>query len=423
MEQVATLDRLCRELRASLEDVKKDVRSLREENARFQFSSREKEEEDGRDKRKLVGRIGIRIKVRDSRDTGVDNGRSVQQDGDEEQIHSVECRKEVHKNEHKKKEIENEHRKNRLKENEDTIKKPTKEEYKAPGTTQDYYSTTQDYYSTTQGKPFIRLVTVMAGLMNSGVSVASVVMSAVFHHPILTPCLTLHGVAQVSAVAGMAVYADVTAQLQHNSHQTRMLQAGRRKNRKSYLIRKEKRVYRSLSINNLREKTGNLIPLEEEVMGETGAWFYVSCKIFTAVSVAFLLPVTTVGTVIIYSVWTDPSESSSHYGVLTSYSRVVFITYDVLYLGIFMYFFCVNSCSPLFGEDKQPALSTSDLAYMYKKCERRAQAFQQAYRNCKVSPLMDYNNTSPGNMYLRSILEIYLKSRHLPVQSITRLEK
>lgn len=92
----------------------------------------------------------------------------------------------------------------------------------------------------------------------------------------------------------MAVYADVMATLRHNLRQAWLQRLGKRKS-KSYLTSKEKRIYRSFSINNLREKTGELIPLEEEVKDKKGAWFFVLCKIFSALSLASLLPLTVVG--------------------------------------------------------------------------------------------------------------------------------
>ncbi|MPC17566.1 hypothetical protein E2C01_010429 [Portunus trituberculatus] len=124
-----------------------------------------------------------------------------------------------------------------------------------------------------------REVTVAAaGALNIGVAVASVAVSAVYHdrcllHPRVPFGLAMHGAAQVVAVFGLGLGADVTEQLQYRLYRARLRQRGRRNKKKSFLYRKEHRVYKSLSVDNVRRKTFGFIP------DERAMWFCcISCE-------------------------------------------------------------------------------------------------------------------------------------------------
>lgn len=103
------------------------------------------------------------------------------------------------------------------------------------------------------------------------------------------------GVSQITAVVGVVVFCDVTTQLRYNLVHAKLRQSPRKRMRVSWLFSKVKKVYGNPSLDNLREKTGSLIPKEGEVEDWKGAWFYITCKTFTFLSLALLLPLTIVG--------------------------------------------------------------------------------------------------------------------------------
>lgn len=103
------------------------------------------------------------------------------------------------------------------------------------------------------------------------------------------------GVGQITAVVGVVVYCDVTTQLRYNFVNTNLRKSHRKRIRISWLISKVKKVYGNPSLDNLREKTGSLIPKEGEVEDWKDAYFYITCKTFTYLSLALLPPITIVG--------------------------------------------------------------------------------------------------------------------------------
>lgn len=103
------------------------------------------------------------------------------------------------------------------------------------------------------------------------------------------------GAAQVVAVFGLALRADLKAHLQHSLHEARLRQRGRRRNKRSYLYRREHRVYKSLSVENLRVKTFGLIPEERAVAGRHRAWWCITAQVFAGLSISLLPPLTTLG--------------------------------------------------------------------------------------------------------------------------------
>lgn len=103
------------------------------------------------------------------------------------------------------------------------------------------------------------------------------------------------GAAQVVAVFGLCLGADVTEHLQYRLYRARLWQRGRRNKKKSFLYRREHRVYKSLSVDNLRRKTCGFIPDERAVSGQTEAMVCVGVRAFTALCTSLLLPLTTLG--------------------------------------------------------------------------------------------------------------------------------
>lgn len=94
---------------------------------------------------------------------------------------------------------------------------------------------------------------------------------------------------------GFALRVDLKAHLQHSLHEARLQQQWRRRNKQSYLYRKEHRVYKSLSVENLRVKTFGLIPDERAVAGQQRAWWCITAQVFAGLSVSLLPPLTTLG--------------------------------------------------------------------------------------------------------------------------------
>ncbi|KAG7167075.1 hypothetical protein Hamer_G005406 [Homarus americanus] len=174
----------------------------------------------------------------------------------------------------------------------------------------------------------------------------------------------------------------------YNLRQARMQQITRRRKKESYLMKKsylmnKKPIYQSLSINNLREKTGNIIPLEEEVREEKNVWLFVSCKIFTALNLALLLPLTTVVCMELNDI------------ILWLFSRYHF-----------QYFFCINSCSPLFvKEDWQLMDTISELSSNYDSCKKPV-SLKKTHKSCRVSPMTEDKTLPPGWCWLDFLIRV-----------------
>ncbi|KAK4329101.1 hypothetical protein Pmani_000512 [Petrolisthes manimaculis] len=168
----------------------------------------------------------------------------------------------------------------------------------------------------------------------------SIVMVAIhlhncLQHWVIPLLLTLNGVGQITAVVGVAVFCDVTTQLRYNLHHVKLKQYTKRRIRVSWLTNKEKKLYGNLSFDNLRMKTGNLIPKEGEVKDGKNAWFYITCKTFTYLSLAVLLPLTMVGCMVIYAIRTQ-SSTNKDCQTLMSFSQSLFGAYTLLYIVLFL---------------------------------------------------------------------------------------
>ncbi|KAK3878857.1 hypothetical protein Pcinc_016544 [Petrolisthes cinctipes] len=192
-----------------------------------------------------------------------------------------------------------------------------------------------------------------------------------FQHWVIPLLLTLHGVGQITAVVGVAVFCDVTTQLRYNLHHVKLKQYSKRRIRVSWLTNKEKKLYGNLSFDNLREKTGSLIPKEGEVKDRKSAWFYITCKTFTYLSLAVLLPLTMVGCMVIYAIRTQ-SSTSKDCQPLMSFSQSLFGAYTLLYIVLFLCRFFKISCSPL--------------------CVKRINSSRRNHNNVKLSP--EFENIS-----------------------------
>ncbi|XP_045124487.1 uncharacterized protein LOC123512268 [Portunus trituberculatus] len=197
-----------------------------------------------------------------------------------------------------------------------------------------------------------REVTVAAaGALNIGVAVASVAVSAVYHdrcllHPRVPFGLAMHGAAQVVAVFGLGLGADVTEQLQYRLYRARLRQRGRRNKKKSFLYRKEHRVYKSLSVDNVRRKTFGFIPDERAVSGQAEAMWCVVARTFTALCTSLVLPLTLLGTIDIYGLKSRAIPPACHHTLLI-FCQTIYSAYNVLYLIMLLMWFCCISCEPI----------------------------------------------------------------------------
>lgn len=97
------------------------------------------------------------------------------------------------------------------------------------------------------------------------------------------------------AVFGLGLGADVTEHLRYRLYMTRLRERGKRNKKKSFLYRREYRVYKSLSVDNVRRKTFGLIPDERAVNGQTEAMLCVVARTFAVLCTSLLLPLTALG--------------------------------------------------------------------------------------------------------------------------------
>ncbi|KAK3878856.1 hypothetical protein Pcinc_016544 [Petrolisthes cinctipes] len=223
-----------------------------------------------------------------------------------------------------------------------------------------------------------------------------------FQHWVIPLLLTLHGVGQITAVVGVAVFCDVTTQLRYNLHHVKLKQYSKRRIRVSWLTNKEKKLYGNLSFDNLREKTGSLIPKEGEVKDRKSAWFYITCKTFTYLSLAVLLPLTMVGCMVIYAIRTQ-SSTSKDCQPLMSFSQSLFGAYTLLYIVLFLCRFFKISCSPL--------------------CVKRINSSRRNHNNVKLSP--EFENISvypPGIAVVIYVVVLSPVNRLIKLQPYSSLQ-
>ncbi|KAK8404692.1 hypothetical protein O3P69_007741 [Scylla paramamosain] len=190
-----------------------------------------------------------------------------------------------------------------------------------------------------------------AGALNIGVAAASVAVAAAYHdrcllHPRVPFGLAMHGAAQVVAVFGLGLWADVTEHLQYRLYRARLRQRDRKNKRTSFLYRREHRVYKSLSVDNVRRKTFGFIPDERAVSGQTQAMWCVVARTFTALSTSLLLPLTTLGTIDIYGLRSQAIPPACHHTLLV-FCQAVYSAYNVFYLIILLVWFCCISCESI----------------------------------------------------------------------------